>query len=647
MDRNLTGQERDALIHNGCMAEDWQRIRVKDGFSPDAVTHTVFSGTVSLGVFDAVSGADGAFPLPAGIRDSRIRNVDIGDNCRLVNATVQDAVLGEGCLVENTTIAHHANDTPFGLMQYAHVLAEDGARQVPLWNGLSAQLAHLLCHLQLHPVAEQLLDMMAADVLALDASRSRLGRRCRIRNAGRLDTVWLGEGTVVEHAAGLDNCYAADEPGSPVRILEGVRADNTVFLAGSRVDGGTRLSSCLVGEGVSLDKAFAAKHSLFFANSEFLMGEAACAMAGPFAVSHHKATLVLTCQCSFNTFGSAANSSNHHFKLGPRHGGVMRRGARCGSGSYLFWPADIGAFSTVVGKHTRHIDTADFPFSLLTEKNGETVLVPGVNLFGAGMVRDGAKWCCREKRDGVARPLDSINAAILSPYVMQAIDKSIRFLRRSQALDADIRHNGAIIPAQRIAPALQIYENGMTFYLGECLLRAVRREKGAGGIRAGDFLAVIRRAAAGAESLAGEWRDWGGMLLSGGDADAFRQDVLDGSLATLEAVRQRLEQVHGQYEAKELGWAAARWQREYGDDAGTAVVVDFIRKWRRAVRYRYESLIRDVGKEFTREVMYGFGIEESAVGAFRRVRGDPAEVELVMAAKAERDALLAAVDEID
>ncbi|MCD8350978.1 MAG: DUF4954 family protein [Planctomycetaceae bacterium] len=617
MDRQLTADEVTALVNTGCTAEDWNAVTVADGFDSGLASRTRFAGTVRVGA-----------------------------RCRLVDASLVDVWLGNDCVVEHATIRHSVTSEPFGLRHPVHVLAEDGARQVPLYHRLSSQLAHLLCHLQHHPVAAKLLEMVDADIARLDASRSHIGDGCRVLNTSLVENVWLGQGTMVEGAVLIRNCYTPDSPTAPERILEGVRFEDGVALAGSLLDGGSRLQSCLVGEGVIVDPTFSAKHSLFFATSEFLLGEAACAMAGPFATSHHKATLVLTCQCSFNTFGSAANSSNHHFKLGARHGGVLRRGTRCGSGSYIFWPGDIGAFTTVVGKHLRHIETADFPFSLLLEKNGESVLVPGVNLFSAGMTRDRAKWPKRDRRAAITQPLDFVNPAICSPYTMQALEIGTRLLRRSHTLDADLRHNGAVIPAGRIAPAIQIYDTALIFYLGECLLRGVCRMKGETGIRAEDFLQVIDQAMADATLASGKWRDWGGMLLSGHDADLFHHDVLNGVLATPEAVQERFRAIHASYESRELAWAASRWRRDYGEEADEETVVAFLGKWRNAVRFRYDTLLRDVGKEFTREVMYGFGVEESAIASFRRVRGDPGAEELVLEAREERDILLGLVDGI-
>ena len=64
----------------------------------------------------------------------------------------------------------------------------------------------------------------------------------------------------------------------------------------------------------------------------------------------------------------------------------------------MLWPARIGAFSLVMGRHTTHPDTSSLPFSYLIESKGVTYLVPGVNLRSVGTIRDVQKWPKRDRR---------------------------------------------------------------------------------------------------------------------------------------------------------------------------------------------------------------------------------------------------------
>ena len=92
---------------------------------------------------------------------------------------------------------------------------------------------------------------------------------------------------------------------------------------------------------------------------------------------------------SFMNAGSGSNQSNHMYKLGPIHQGTLERGAKTSSDSYILWPARIGAFSLVMGRHVNHPDTSDLPFSYLIEEQNTTYLIPGVNLRSVGTIRNG------------------------------------------------------------------------------------------------------------------------------------------------------------------------------------------------------------------------------------------------------------------
>ena len=117
------------------------------------------------------------------------------------------------------------------------------------------------------------------------------------------------------------------------------------------------------------------------------------------------------------------------YKLGPIHQGILERGAKTTSDSYILWPAKIGAFSLVMGRHVNNLDTTDLPFSYLIEQQGSTYIVPGVNLKSVGTIRDVKKWPERDKRKDPHR-LDYINFNHLSPYTVQKMFAGIEILER-------------------------------------------------------------------------------------------------------------------------------------------------------------------------------------------------------------------------
>ncbi len=594
--RTLYEQEIKTLRAHNCRADDWGGVSVAEDFSPEHIRDAEFSGDVTIG------------------RDARIERI-----------ALRDIDIGHNVCIKSVHFAGQTGRSSFGNGSRIHCLAEDGARSVPLWRGLSSQWAHLLLHCKSTPAAEALEQLVRAETDALAANRSRIGNGCRLENCGTLRNIWLGDGTVVDGAAALTDVFADSSETAPVRIGEGVAAEDCVFQKASAISGGVRLAHCLAGEGARLANGFAAEHSLFFANADFALGEGLSVFAGPFSVSHHRATLVLACQTSFCNFGSGSNASNHHFRLGPRHGGVLRRGSRCGSGSYILWPSDIGAFTTVIGRHARSVDTADFPFSLLTAEGGESVLVPGVNLFTAGLFRDGRKWRDRDRRGGIAAPLDRYETAILSPYTLEAAERGLEILRRHRAEGGgDLRRNGVRIPAARVDAGIALYETAILYYAGRMALES-------GEAPAEDAAVEAMPEAFGMNG--GSWRDWGGMLLSGARAEAFLRDAADGEFPTVAAVEERLRALHAAYAADARRWAAARRRAAGSPEA-------FAEKFRDAAERVFARQMKDAEKEFSAAAAYGFGVEDAPLPAFRRVRGDAADDPVVQAMREERERVL-------
>ena len=638
--RYLSSVEIEMLHGSGCRADDWRNIRVGGDFSPESVSHTAFSGQVTLGTYKGEIAVKGMPFLKAGIRHCRLHNVSVGSGCHIENATIANTDIEDNVLVQEADFIGQVEQSSFGNGSPVNCIAEDGARSVPLWCNLSSQWAHLILHVKGTGAGQALENMILKDAETFASARSRIGAGCRIQFAGMLKNVRLGPGTIVENTAKLTNVHTVSTEAAPVFIGEGVAAEECVIQQKARINGGVRLAHCFVGEAVKLDNAFFAKHSLFFANSDFSLGEAACAMAGPFAVSHHRATLVLTCQNSFSTFGSGANSSNHHFKLGPRHGGILRRGTRCGSGSYLFWPSDIGAFTTIVGKHTKNLDTAAFPFSLVTTSGDRTVLVPGVNLFSAGLFRNERKWRERDGRERIEQPRDLYESAVFSPYSMEAAEIGLEVLRsHKEAGGKDLLHNGAIIPASRLDVGILLYETALMYYVGRVLLEGAAERFGRSGT--GEVLALVDEVAPQEDGAGGNWRDWGGMLVSGERAEAFLRDVADGTIENAAGVTAGLARMHGEYRRDEVRWVAGRWRKRFGGRGTRADVSAFMEKWLEKVMFSFERQVRDVAKEFGETVMYGYGVEGDGRESFRRVRGKPADEESVGLMQEERDRLMA------
>ena len=235
---------------------------------------------------------------------------------------------------------------------------------------------------------------------------------------------------------------------------------------------------CFIGQACYFSHLFSAHDSLFFSNCQGENGEACAVFAGPYTVTMHKSSLLIAGMFSFLNAGSGSNQSNHLYKLGPIHQGIVERGSKTTSDSYILWPAKIGAFSLIMGRHVNHPDTSDLPFSYLIEKNNQTYLVPGVNLRSVGTIRDALKWPKRDKRTD-PHQLDCINFNLLSPYSIQKMLTGMEVLNSLRQVSGETSeeyaYQSARIKNSSLEKGLVLYAKAVNKFLGNSLIKRLER----------------------------------------------------------------------------------------------------------------------------------------------------------------------------
>ena len=414
--RSLTETEISALKANGCDG-NWAGVSVAEGFDPSRLHNVVFSGEVRLGL------ADGVLHLPCGIErrhgisNATLHNVSVGNGVYINNIAnyIANYDIADGAVIENVDCIEGTLKSTFGIGTEVSVLNETGGREVPIYERMSAQTAYLIAmYRNRRSMIERLVTMIKVHAGTFYGRRGRIGASAVVLNSGTITDVNIGDYAHVNGATRLADGTMTSSKSDPVKVGRAVIAEGFVFAAGARVDDGAVIHHCFIGQATHLTHLFSAHDSLFFSNCACENGEAAAIFAGPYTVTMHKSSLLIAGMFSFLNAGSGSNQSNHMYKLGPIHQGVVERGSKTTSDSYILWPAKIGAFSLVMGRHVNHPDTSRLPFSYLIENRGESFLVPGINIRSVGTIRDAQKWPRRDKRKTPAR-LDNINLNLLSP----------------------------------------------------------------------------------------------------------------------------------------------------------------------------------------------------------------------------------------
>ena len=434
--RKLSAQETARLQSQGCRAEDWQTIEITDATDLAQVENVYFSGRVRLGVLDEYFDLPGGLRRRSGVRNATLHNVEVGDNCLIENIRghIANYRIGSNTRIGNIGLLAVDGRSNFGNGIDVAVLNETGGREVMMHDCLSAHQAYFMALYRHRPqLISNMREIIARYADGVSSNCGTVGSHVVIADCGELRNLRIGDYSSIEGAGKLVNGSINSVREAPVNIGRGVICEDFIISSGSTVTDGAMLSRCFVGQACTIGHGYSASESLFFGNCQEENGEACAVFAGPFTVTHHKSTLLIASQFSFMNAGSGSNQSNHMYKLGPIHQGAMERGAKTSSNSYILWPARIGAFSLVMGRHTDHPDTSDLPFSYLIEHENMTYLYPAINLRSVGTIRDARKWPMRDRRTDPHR-LDQINYNLLSPYTIQKMINGCRILKNLQRL---------------------------------------------------------------------------------------------------------------------------------------------------------------------------------------------------------------------
>ncbi len=570
--------EIEILERQGCFADDWSAVEISEDTDLRKIRNVYFRGPVTIGANTEI------INVPGGLA-----NVRIGDNVRIVNVAS----------IENTA------DATYGVGTEIAVLDETGTRPVKIYPGISAQIAAIAARMPEY-AAETLSPLIDNHIHNLP-DLPEIGDGAEILNCGPLSDIRVWPEVKLEGASRLHNGSIVNNQESRTKSQEprvkdqesrtkdqesrtkdqesrvkdqesrtksqeprvkdqesgvtgqaaslayvgpGVDAENFI-IEDAMVSGGALLRNTYVGQGCVIDKGFTAHDSLFFSNCSMENGEACAVLAGPYTVSMHKSSLLIGCQTGFMNAGSGTNMSNHMYKLGPKHWGVLERGVKTSSNAYIMHGSRIGAFSLVMGEHKTHPDTSEFPFSyLFGDSKGNTTVVPGAMLKSYGLKRDAEKWPKRDRRLNHGLKLnDRITYSILNPYTADMMVGAIAMSQKLLSSDADaqgyISHKGMKLKKSSLEKGINLYELALCKYL------QILQEKG-------------EDCEINGENIAKRWVDLSGQII---DDNTLNEVLAARSITDMEYL---LDKALRDFDINEQQWAKERITKSDFKDAISA-----------------------------------------------------------------------------
>ncbi|MGE5352582.1 MAG: DUF4954 family protein [Acidobacteriota bacterium] len=623
--RNLSGYEINMLHSQACSAEDWGCLQVPRDFETERVRNVHFSGDNILGGFRKTVTLPGGIEMPSGLYNSHIHNCSLGDDVFISGVRLlANYDIEEDVIIQNVLTLACEGMTSFGNGTTLEILNEAGGRTLKIFDRLSSQLAYFLT-LYRHKAGfirelENIIDTYVKDKTF---ETGRIKKGSRIINCGELKNIYVGENAEINGTLKLRNGSVLSTKESPTLIGAGVEANDFIIQTGSSVENSAILDKCFVGQGVKIGKQYSAQNSAFFANSEAFHGEGCSVFAGPYTVTHHKSTLLIAGFFSFFNAGSGTNQSNHMYRLGPVHQGIMERGCKTGSFSYLKWPCRVGAYTAVIGKHFTNFDSSEFPFSYISEEEGKSILTPAINLFTSGSKRDSMKWPNRDRRKGSDK-LDLINFDIFSPYTTGRMLLAMGILQdlyKKTAKDVrTVTYKGIEINRLMMRTSARYYEMGIKIFMGKCLVGRIEK-------LGSKVLESFRTSEAEGESSAMEvWTDIAGLLAPVSQINDFIDSVELGEINRVEQVEEKLKSIWRAYNENEWRWClrlirnrCAQSHQEPTHEYLAGIITD----WKNESVKLNNMILKDALREFDSDSKIGYGIDGFKDEDFLAVRGNP------------------------
>ena len=625
--RQINPNEISLLKKQRCYSDNWNKIWVDPDFRPERVWDVAFSGDIRLGVFEAKKELPSGIKIQSGICNAKLHNVCVGnDTCiENIHSYIANYNIGSGCVIENVDKIYVEGISSFGNGVEVSVLNEMGGREVAINNKLTAHFAYILA-LYRHKteLVKKMQELVRIYATKIASDRGTIGNNVTISNSGTLKNVVIGDCTTIEGTSSLTNGSINGNTHDPVFIGYGVNCEDFIISSGAKVKSGVNIRKCFVGQGTILGKGYSANDSLFFSNCLGENGEAYSVFAGPFTVSHHKSTLLIAGMFSFMNAGSGSNQSNHMYKLGPIHQGVMERGSKTTSDSFILWPSRIGAFSLVMGRHVNNTDTSSLPFSYLIEQDNTTYLFPGINLKSVGTIRDVQKWPKRDMRKDPVK-LDQINYNLLSPYTIQKMFNGRAILKELMRVSGEttdvFSYKSTKIKNTSLISGIRYYEIAIKKFLGNSIIKRLEN------IQFRSIKEVRDRLRPDTTIGLGEWLDISGLIAPKTEIDKLIYGIETRKICRIADINLFIEELHSNYYYYEWTWAYSKIKEFYGinpEEITTEQVQEIVRGWENAVVGLDKMLYEDARKEFSLSAMTGFGADgnmDECRMDFEQVRG--------------------------
>ena len=643
--RKLKKKEIEFLKSQGCISQSWDKILIKN-VDLNRIKDVSFHGKIKIKELNGNVSYHNKVKVEASITRATLIDVVINGNVYINNVgrLIANYEIENGVIIENAGAIYMEGESSFGNGVETSPIMEGNGRSVKIFNRLNSHIAYIIAMYRHNYLMREKINKIIENYSSSKISKFGLIKKhAKIINARLIKNAHIDPYTTIENTDEINNTTIISTKESPSYIGTSVILKDCIVLKGAHIVDGTVIKKAFIGEGVKLGRQFSCEDSLLFANCEGEHGEMFSIFAGPYTVTHHKATLLIASHFSFFNAGSGTNQSNHMYKLGPYHHGFMERGCKTGSNSYILWPSRIGAFSTVIGAHYDNVDSSDFPFSYITEHGyHQTRLIPALNLFGVGLTRDENKWIERDRRTGDKK--DLIIFEVFSPYTVSKMINAEKFLKDikndiKDGKDDFVMYKNMIIKISSLDKYSQRYSIAIDLYLCGKLLHFIKNCK-----NINDIIENLK-----CEKIYNEWVDAGGLICAKERLNNIIKDIEEDKIKDIENILKAFENLYNNYYSDEKSWVIYIIKKRYSiENVDKEIIIKILKEYISLLKTSYDILYRDAKKEYDISKMVSCGIDDKNFMEedFKAIRGTVEDNAFVIKYKKDMDEKIKDINKI-
>ncbi len=397
--RPLTAEEIGVLERLGNVCDDWNCVKVADGFDAGKVRGCTFSGHVSIGALPDGKKEAAGVRLPVGLVNSRINDCSIGDSCAVYDVRcISGYTIGDECLLFNIASMCAAEDGRY-FPERIEVVNENGRRPVYPFPEMRCADAWLMAAYPHDTV------MTGRFKKYSEAYRSRaeIGKRSVIMNVQRISDFCCGSSCTILGAMELERLTVRSVETSPVCISGNVVLHGGIIAPGCEISGACIAEDFVLCENSRLGGGVRFFNSILGDNSTVNCCEVVSSLIFPAHEQHHNNSfLIAACVGGQSNIAAGATiGSNHNSRAadGEIHAG---RGFWPGLCVSLKHSSQFASFCLIAkGSYPNELDIR-LPFCLVSnnEKADRLELLPAYpwlyNIYA--FLRNERKFRSRDRR---------------------------------------------------------------------------------------------------------------------------------------------------------------------------------------------------------------------------------------------------------